>query len=81
MQILLTSALVVGEWLASCPCRFIPGERASDANWIGVWVDPRGDLEDLEKKKILILPGVIKNIVLLLFSNEPENKMGQHIVL
>jgi hypothetical protein len=28
IQVLLTSALVRGEWLALRPCRFSPGERA-----------------------------------------------------
>jgi hypothetical protein len=36
----LTSALVGGEWSASSPGRFTPGERGPDTHWIGGWVDP-----------------------------------------
>jgi hypothetical protein len=39
----LTSALAGGEWSASCPGHFSPGERAPGTHWIGGWVD------DLEK--------------------------------
>jgi hypothetical protein len=49
----LTSALVGGEWSASRPGRFNPGERASDTLWIGGWVDLRSDLDDLEKRKFI----------------------------
>jgi hypothetical protein len=55
---LLTSALDGGEWSASRPGRFTPGERAPGANWIGGWVGPRG-LDAIEKRKSLTLP-VIK---------------------
>jgi hypothetical protein len=41
IHIILTSALVGGEWSASRPCRFNPGERAPGTNWIGGWVDPQ----------------------------------------
>jgi hypothetical protein len=41
IHIFLSSALVGGEWSASCPVRFTPEERASDAHWIGGWVDPQ----------------------------------------
>jgi hypothetical protein len=51
----LTSALVGGEWSASRPCRFIPGERAPSTHWIGGWVGPRAGLDDLEKRKFLTL--------------------------
>jgi hypothetical protein len=37
----VTSAPVGGEWSASRPCRFTPGERTHSTNWIGGWVDPR----------------------------------------
>jgi hypothetical protein len=37
----MTSRLVVGEWSASRPGRFIPGERATDTHWIGGWVGPQ----------------------------------------
>jgi hypothetical protein len=40
IHVILTSVLVGGEWSASRPGRFIPGERASDIHWIGGWVGP-----------------------------------------
>jgi len=36
----LTSALEGGEWSASSPGRFTPGERAAGTHWIGSWVGP-----------------------------------------
>jgi hypothetical protein len=56
IRIFLTSALVGGEWTASQIGRFTPGERAPGTHWIGGWVDPRAGLDDLEKRKFLILP-------------------------
>jgi hypothetical protein len=47
-HVLLTSALVGGEWSALRPGRFTPGERAPGTHWIGGWVDPRTEL-DMEK--------------------------------
>jgi hypothetical protein len=35
--------------------RFIPGERAPGAPWIGGWVGPKTGLDDVERKKILPL--------------------------
>jgi hypothetical protein len=58
IHIFLTSALAGGEWSASCPSHFTPGERAPCTHWIGGWVDPRAGQDDLEKKKFLILPGL-----------------------
>jgi hypothetical protein len=49
VKVFLTSALVGGEWLASRPGRFTPGERAPGTHWIGGCVDPRAGLDDLEK--------------------------------
>jgi hypothetical protein len=49
IHIFLTSALVGGEWSASRPGRFTPRERAPVSHWIGGWVDPRTDLDDVEK--------------------------------
>jgi hypothetical protein len=38
----LTSALDVGKWSVSRPCRFTPlGERAPGTHWIGGWVGPQ----------------------------------------
>jgi hypothetical protein len=57
IRIFLTSALVGGEWSASRPCRLTPGERFLGTHWIGGWVVPRAGLDDVEKKKLLTLPG------------------------
>jgi hypothetical protein len=54
---LLTSALVGGEWLASRPNLFTPGEKDPGTHWTGGWVDPRTGLDDVEKRKFLTLPG------------------------
>jgi hypothetical protein len=54
----LTSALAGGEWSASRPRRFTPGENAPGTHWIGGWMDPRAGLDDVEKRKFLILPGL-----------------------
>jgi hypothetical protein len=56
IHIFLTSALVAGEWSASCPDRFTPGERAPGTYWIGGWVGPRAGLDDVKKRKFLTLP-------------------------
>jgi hypothetical protein len=57
IHVFLTSALVGGEWSASRPGRFIPGERAPGTHWIGGWVDLRIGLDDVENRKFLTLPG------------------------
>jgi hypothetical protein len=57
-HIFLTSALSESEWSTSRPGRFSPGEIAHGAHWIGGWVDPRADLDDMEKRKLLTLPGL-----------------------
>jgi hypothetical protein len=54
----LTSALAGGEWSASRPGRFTPGERAPGTHWIWGWVGPRAGLDNLEKRKFLTLPGL-----------------------
>jgi hypothetical protein len=53
----LTSTLLGGEWTASRPGRFTPGERVLSTDWIGGWVGPRAGLDDVEKRKFLTLPG------------------------
>jgi hypothetical protein len=53
IHVFLTSALVGGEWSASGPGRFTPGERVPGIHWIGGWVGPRTGMENVEKKKIL----------------------------
>jgi hypothetical protein len=50
-----TSALAVGEWSASRPGRFTPGERAPGTHWSG---GPQACLNDMEKRKFLTLPGL-----------------------
>jgi hypothetical protein len=56
MHIFLTSALAGGEWSASRPGRFTPGERAPSTHWTGSWVDPRVGLHDVEKRTFLTIP-------------------------
>jgi hypothetical protein len=58
IHILLTSSLVGCEWSASFRGRFIQGERAPTANWLGGWVNHRAGLDDVEKRKFLALPGL-----------------------
>jgi hypothetical protein len=58
IHIFLSSALAGGEWSASRPGRFTPGERAPGTHWIGGWFDPRAGLDDSEKRKFLTLPGL-----------------------
>jgi hypothetical protein len=48
-HIFLTSTLVEGEWSASHPGRFTPGESALGKHWIGGWVGPRAGMYDMEK--------------------------------
>jgi hypothetical protein len=48
-RVFSTSALVGGEWSASRPGRFTPGEKAPGTHWIGGWVDPGAGLDDMEK--------------------------------
>jgi hypothetical protein len=57
IHILLNSALVGGEWSASRPGRFTPGERTPGTHWIGGWVDITASLDEL-KRKLLTLPGL-----------------------
>jgi hypothetical protein len=58
IHIFLTSELGGGEWSASHPGSFTPGERASDTHWMGGWVNPGAGLDDLEKRKFLTLLGL-----------------------
>jgi hypothetical protein len=58
IHIFLTSALALGEWLASRLCRFTPGERSLRTHCIGGWVDAKAGLDDVEKRKFLTLPGL-----------------------
>jgi hypothetical protein len=63
IHIFLTSALAGSEWSASSPGRFTPEEKSPGTHWIGCWmdpiaVDPIAGLDDMEKRKFLILPGL-----------------------
>jgi hypothetical protein len=53
IHVFLTWSLVGGEWSPSRFCHFTPG-----THWIGGCVDPRADLDDVEKRKFLTLPGL-----------------------
>jgi hypothetical protein len=57
IHIFLTPALV-GDWSASRPCRFTPGKEPHGTHFIGGWVDPRADLDDMEKWTYFTLPGL-----------------------
>jgi hypothetical protein len=52
----LTSALDGGEWSASGPSRFTPGERVHSTHWIGGWVGPRAVLDAVVKRKKIPSP-------------------------
>jgi hypothetical protein len=60
----LTSALDGGEWSASRPCCFTPGERAPGTHWIGGWVGPRAGLDSMKKRAAI--------------PTEPTNLLGAH---
>jgi hypothetical protein len=61
IHVFFTSALVGGEWSASSPCRFTPpppGGKSPGIRCRGVSVNPRVDLNDMEKGKFLTLQGL-----------------------
>jgi hypothetical protein len=58
IHLFFTSALAGGEWSASRPGRFTPGEGAPGIRCIGGYVDLRGGQNDMEKRKFLTLPGL-----------------------
>jgi hypothetical protein len=60
INISLTSALVGGDWSASRPGHFTPGERASRTHRIRGWVDPTAGLDDVEKRKFMTAPGLCR---------------------
>jgi hypothetical protein len=57
INIFLTSALAGGKLSASRPGGFTPGEGDPGKHWIGGWVSPTADLDNVEKRTFLILPG------------------------
>jgi hypothetical protein len=56
-QVFLTSALIGGEWSASHPDRFTPGETAASTLWKGL-VGLRDGLDDTDKRKFLPSSGL-----------------------
>jgi hypothetical protein len=54
----LTLALDGGEWSASHPGHYNPGQRTLDTHWIEGWVGPRVGQDTIGKRKILTLPGI-----------------------
>jgi hypothetical protein len=58
IHVFLTSALLGDEWSASHPSRFTPEERAPGTHCVGGWVGPRASQDDVEKRKLLTLPGL-----------------------
>jgi hypothetical protein len=54
----LTSAPNGGEWSASRPCRFTPGERAPTTHWTGSCGGHRAGLDEVQKRKFFTLPGL-----------------------
>jgi hypothetical protein len=56
-------ALEGGEWSASCPSHFTPGERDPDTHWISGWVGLAASLDTVEKRQIPN-PCLIKIIIL-----------------
>jgi hypothetical protein len=55
IHVFLTSEIVEREWSASLSGRFTLGERTPGTHWIGGWVNPRGGLDVVERRKILPL--------------------------
>jgi hypothetical protein len=57
--IFVTLTLDGGEWSASGPCLFTPGERTPGTHWIEGGVGLRAGLDAVEyRKKSLVLPGI-----------------------
>jgi hypothetical protein len=54
----MTSALLGGEWSASRPGLFIPGERGPGTHCMGGWMDSRAVLDDMEKRTFLTQLGL-----------------------
>jgi hypothetical protein len=58
IHVFLTSAVVGGEWSASRPGSFTPGDRAPGTHWIGAWVGARTGLDAVEKRRFVTLQGL-----------------------
>jgi hypothetical protein len=50
--------LIAGEWSASRPDSFTPRERVHSTHWRRDSVGPRVALDDVKKRKFLIIPGL-----------------------
>jgi hypothetical protein len=57
-HVFLTSALVGGEWSVPRASHITPWEWGLGTHWMGVWVGPRDGFDDVERRKILLLPGL-----------------------
>jgi len=71
------SALEGGEWSASRPGRFTPGERAPSTHWLGGWLGPRSSLKAVEKETIPSLcqeSDPLKNLSVLNLKLEGEQQ-------
>jgi hypothetical protein len=58
IQVFLTLTLVGGELSASSPGCFTRGETGSCTHWTGNWLGPSAGVDDVQKRKILTLPGL-----------------------
>jgi hypothetical protein len=59
IHIFFALALAGEEWSASRPGRFTPG-----THWIGGWVGPRACLDEVKKRKVMILPATVSRILI-----------------
>jgi hypothetical protein len=53
----LTLALDEDQWLTSQPSHFTLQEKATNINWISIWVGPTANVNLVAKRNILPLPG------------------------
>jgi hypothetical protein len=51
IDVLLTSSLAAGGWLASVPGHFNPEEGDPGTGWIASWVGIRNRLDDVARRK------------------------------
>jgi hypothetical protein len=49
---ILTPILDGGEWPASCPARFTPGQRVPGTHQVQGWMGPRADLEACTRESL-----------------------------
>jgi hypothetical protein len=53
IHVVLTAALVGGEWSASRSCRFTPTETVPGTHWVGGIIGPRARLDDTRSEDYL----------------------------